>query len=113
MANLRFALFSSAIVLVVALLSGAQAATRCDTICLTDPKCSSSGCSVSRCYDTGSCFQYCLSCQNVETCYGTISAGCHYDSNTMLVNSSPSINMIKFPIAIFSLLLGYMAYLLK
>ena len=47
-----------------------QAQSRCDTACANDSSCSSNQCVLTSCADTTSCYQYCLRCNEIETCYG-------------------------------------------
>ena len=77
--------------------------TRCDTACAKDESCSSNRCTLTRCSDTTSCYQYCLRCNDIETCYGT-GPSCDYSGNTIQNNSSTQKTYSIF-LAIFSLAL--------
>ena len=69
MVSLRIAVLVMCLILA---LSQAQAqTTRCDTACANDVSCSSNQCVLTSCSDTSSCYQYCLRCNDIQTCYGT------------------------------------------
>ena len=77
------------------LIGQTEAFGKCDTICQSDPSCASGGCTVSRCTESGPCFQYCVSCKNVETCYGTGSDQCKYENGNLIISNSwrPTISL--------------------
>ena len=77
----------SLVILVLALLVNlAQAGNRCDSACANEPSCASGRCKISSCFDTGTCYQYCVSCKDVEQCYGTVSSECIYGNGFSSAN---------------------------
>jgi len=81
--------------------------TRCNSACANDLSCSSNQCSLASCSDTGSCFQYCLQCNDITTCYAT-GTTCYFTSGLQTTNIS---NQTKYSIylTVFSFLLFYVS----
>ena len=51
--------------------SQTQAQTnRCTTACANDVSCNTNQCILTSCLDTVPCYQYCLQCSGIVTCYG-------------------------------------------
>ena len=46
-----------------------SAQNRCDKACANDQSCSSNQCVLTSCSDTGTCYYYCLKCNDIVTCY--------------------------------------------
>ena len=78
-------LLSLAIVLVF--IQQIDCQSRCDTICASDLRCSSGQCLLSKCSDRETCFEFCLRCYDVETCYAS-GATCDFSDGTINLNSS-------------------------
>lgn len=78
--------------------------TRCDTACANDESCRTNKCALTRCSDSGTCYQFCLRCNEIETCYAT-GGTCDYSGNTIQVNSS---NKMKYSYVLGIFLLTFL-----
>lgn len=75
------------------IVSSTLAQTRCNSACANDLACSSNQCQLTSCSDLGSCYQYCLKCNDITTCYAT-GTTCDF-SGGIQTNAS---NKVKFSI---------------
>lgn len=57
--------------------------TRCLNACQNSPTCASGLCTLQSCTDTGTCYEYCLNCSGVVTCYAS-GYGCSFNSSSSL-----------------------------
>ena len=91
--NVRFML---CLLLVVfnksALVSGQS---RCSTACQNNPSCLSGVCTLASCTDTTSCYQFCLNCSGVVTCYGS-GSGCSFSASLVQVTSDSPSNKLRY-----------------
>lgn len=94
----KLVILAMAIFLVMEMPKGIRAQSRCDTACANDASCSAGICSLSRCSDTGGCYELCFKCAGIETCSsvgltckpsGSINFG--WNSSTNLKYSFPFI----------------------
>ena len=69
--NKLLSIVALAILVVVGLTSGVDAAGRCDTACSNEPSCSSGQCSLTNCVETDQCYTFCLDCSGQRTCYAS------------------------------------------
>ncbi len=72
-----------------------NAQSRCATACQNNPQCSSGVCTLASCSDTTSCYQFCLNCNSVITCYGS-GNGCSFTNALVQISSSASLPYLKY-----------------
>ena len=87
-ANLKFILKIGLFFLIFSMnVLRTEAQAKCDKICSDDYNCNSGRCILTQCSDLPDCFQYCLNCAGLESCYGSGSA-CNYTANIVRLGSS-------------------------
>ena len=84
--------------------------SKCDTICASDSRCSSGQCLLSKCSDSETCFEFCLRCNNVDTCYASGPA-CDYSNGAIVYNSSnKSTQSFQFLLSLATVLYAYLLF---
>ncbi len=77
--------------------SSVYAQSRCDTACANDMSCKTGLCILTKCSDDGGdvgCFEYCLNCAGIETCYA-MGETCNYTGNVVRLGSTSSSNELQ------------------
>merc|ERR1712127_850122 len=86
-----------ALVLCVFIVAKVNGQSRCSDACANNAQCASGACTLSSCVDFVNCYQFCLSCNGQDTCYGS-GAGCNYTNLLIQVSSGPATVNLQQPI---------------
>lgn len=73
--------------------------SRCDAACANDSSCRSGLCSLSKCSDSGTCYEFCLRCAGIETCYASGDT-CKSTGFNFGFNGFSSSNNLKYSISL-------------
>lgn len=76
------------VVVVTALAPLVRGQSRCVNACKNSPTCATGLCTLQSCTDSGTCYEYCLNCAGVVTCYAS-GYGCSF-------NSAPTVQFYSF-----------------
>lgn len=73
--------------LIVLLFQEIEAQSKCDVTCSNDWRCRIGKCILTDCFETDTCYQYCLNCAGKVQCYG-LGPGCDYSANVVYLHST-------------------------